>query len=260
MLRLAFRTRLALGATRVPIMQAALSLCDSAGPPRPQFDPLGRPLHELTEPKDAEAKEEGGRRGERGEAEEGIDAPSSARSPRQPWGNFARPDRSDRGGSFVGGGGFGGGFGGRWRARGHDSPPADADMMAFQAYVRRRLGQMDEEMFPAKRSTQAEAELAFLEEQVAEDEMHRKRRKLRSTACPSPTLPDPLHALRLCTRSPGTAPSALSAIVPHCAVRALCTRCASTPSASSEPFAGTLSPIPPRRRSRTPTCRCSTAL
>ena len=155
------RPRLALGATRAPIMQAALSLCDSAGLPRPRFDPLGRPLHELTEAeakeaKDAEAKEEGGRRGERGEAEEGIDAPSSTRSPRQPWGSFARPDRSDRGGGFGGrggGGGFGGG--GFGRGRGHESPPADADMMTFQAYVRQRLSEMDEEMFHAKRSTQA---------------------------------------------------------------------------------------------------------
>ena len=163
MLRLAIlrRPRLALGATRVPIMQAALSLCDSTGLPRPRFDPLGRPLHELTEAeakeaKDAEAKEEGGRRGERGEAEEGIDAPSSTRSPRQPWGSFARPDRSDRGGGFGGrggGGGFGGG--GFGRGRGHESPPADADMMTFQAYVRQRLSEMDEEMFHAKRSTQA---------------------------------------------------------------------------------------------------------
>jgi len=162
------RPRLALGATRAPIMQAALSLCDSAGLPRPRFDPLGRPLHELTEAeakeaKDAEAKEEGGRRGERGEAEEGIDAPSSARSPRQPWGSFARPDRSDQGGGFGGRGG-GGGFGGSGfgRGRGHGSPPADADMMTFQAYVRQRLWEMDEEMFHAKRSTQALAEFALL--------------------------------------------------------------------------------------------------
>mmetsp|Transcript_1348 Transcript_1348/g.3028 ORF Transcript_1348/g.3028 Transcript_1348/m.3028 type:complete len:314 (-) Transcript_1348:187-1128(-) len=187
------RPRLALGATRAPMMRAVLSLSDSAGPPRPRFDPLGRPLHELTEAeakeaKDAEAKEEGGRRGERGEAEEGIDAPSSARSPRQPWGSFARPDRSDQGGGFGGRGG-GGGFGGSGfgRGRGHGSPPADADMMTFQAYVRQRLGQMDEERFPAKRSTQALAELAFLEEQVAEDEMHRKRRKLRDPLAETPS-------------------------------------------------------------------------
>ena len=184
------RPPLALGATRAPIMQAALSLCDSAGLPRLRFDPLGRPLHELTDAevkKDAEAKEEGGRRGERGEPEEGIDAPSSARSQRQPWGSFARPDRSDRGGGFGGrggGGGFGGGVFGR--GRGQESPPADADMMTFQAYVRQRLSEMDEEMFHAKRSTQALAELAFLEEQVAEDEMHRKRRKLRDPLAETP--------------------------------------------------------------------------
>ena len=161
------RPRLALGATRAPMMRAVLSLSDSAGPPRPRFDPLGRPLHELTEAedkedKDAEAKEEGGRQGERREAGEGIDTLSSTRSP-VPWGSFARPDRFNRGGGFGGrggGGGFGGG--GFGRGRGHESVPVDTDMMTFQAYVRQRLGQMDEERFPAKRSTQALTELALL--------------------------------------------------------------------------------------------------
>ena len=60
-------------------------------------------------------------------------------------------------------------------------------MMTFQAYVRQRLSEMDEEMFHAKRSTQALAELAFLEEQVAEDEMHRKRRKLRDPLAETPS-------------------------------------------------------------------------
>ena len=198
LLRLATSSRrLALGATRPPLLRAARSLCsDSASPPKPQFDPLGRPLHELAEAaKEAEAKEAGSRRGERGEPEEGIDAPSGARSQSQPsWGSFERPGGSNRGGGFGrGGGGFGGGFGGRGRGRGNEAPPADADMMAFQAYVRQRLGQMDEEMFPAKRSPQAHAELAFLEEQVAEDEMKKNRRKLRSP--PPPFIyPSPLCA------------------------------------------------------------------
>ena len=223
------RPRLALGATRAPVMRAALTLCDSATTDRPKFDPLGRPLHELkaAEAKEAgheEAKQEGGRGVERGEAEEGIDAPNRTQSPRRPWGSFARSDRAGgfggRGG--VGGGGFGGGGfggGGFGRGHGHESPSADADVMAFQAYVRQRLSEMDEEMFHSKRSTQALAELAsaslglllthslahplarslthsllthlllqalaelaFLEEQVAEDEMDRKRRKLRSAA------------------------------------------------------------------------------
>ena len=153
-------SRLALGATRAPTMRAALPLCDSATRDRPTFDPLGRPLHELKaaeakEAEDEEAKQEGGRGVERGEAEVGIDAPNSTRSPRRPWGSFAR---SDRAGGFGGRGGFGGG--GFGRGHGHESPPADADMMAFQAYVRQRLSEMDEEMFHSKRSTQALAELA----------------------------------------------------------------------------------------------------
>ena len=158
-------SRLALGATRAPIMRAALPLCDSATRDRPRFDPLGRPLHELkaAEAKEAEheeAKQEGGRGVERGEAEVGIDAPNSTRSPRRPWGSFAR---SDRAGGFGGRGGYGGGGfggGGFGRGHGHESPPADADMMAFQAYVRQRLSEMDEEMFHSKRSTQALAEIA----------------------------------------------------------------------------------------------------
>ena len=153
-------SRLALGATRAPTMRAALPLCDSATRDRPTFDPLGRPLHELKaaeakEAEDEEAKQEGGRGVERGEAEVGIDAPNSTRSSRRPWGSFAR---SDRAGGFGGRGGFGGG--GFGRGHGHESPPADADMMAFQAYVRQRLSEMDEEMFHSKRSTQALAEIA----------------------------------------------------------------------------------------------------
>jgi small subunit ribosomal protein S18 len=52
-------------------------------------------------------------------------------------------------------------------------------MLAFQAYVRERLAKMEEQMYPSGRTTRAKAELAWLEEQVAEDEMNKNRRRLR---------------------------------------------------------------------------------
>lgn len=53
-----------------------------------------------------------------------------------------------------------------------------ADLLQFQVYVRQRLGELEKRM-PPRRSTRERAELAFLEEQVVEDNMSKRRRKLR---------------------------------------------------------------------------------
>eukprot|EP00908_Phaeocystis_cordata_P001905 Transcript_12032.p2 GENE.Transcript_12032~~Transcript_12032.p2 ORF type:complete len:303 (+),score=86.66 Transcript_12032:60-911(+) len=157
---LATRSRLAaFSATRAPLLRTA-SLCDSANRPR-QFDPLGRPDHELA--KDAKGGSSG-RDDDDGIEGPSIDAPRA--TPRRPRGSFSR---AERGGGFGGGGGF----------QGRRAPVADADMLAFQAYVRERLAKMEEQMYPSGRTTRAKAELAWLEEQVAEDEMNKNRRRFR---------------------------------------------------------------------------------
>jgi len=57
-----------------------------------------------------------------------------------------------------------------------------AELLQFQVYVRQRLAELEQRM-PPRLSTRERAELAFLEEQVIEDHMNKRRRSLR----------DPLH-------------------------------------------------------------------
>jgi len=57
-----------------------------------------------------------------------------------------------------------------------------AELLQFQVYVRQRLAELEQRM-PPRLSTRERAELAFLEEQVVEDHMSKRRRTLR----------DPLH-------------------------------------------------------------------
>jgi len=57
-----------------------------------------------------------------------------------------------------------------------------ADMLQFQVYVRQRLAELEQRM-PPRLGVRERAELAFLEEQVVEDHMSKRKRALR----------DPLH-------------------------------------------------------------------
>ena len=58
------------------------------------------------------------------------------------------------------------------------SPEDKADMVKFHVYVRQRLGELNQRM-PPKMSTRERAELAFLEEQVAQDAMPMRKRRIR---------------------------------------------------------------------------------
>lgn len=73
-------------------------------------------------------------------------------------------------------GGDGAGF---FRRRDGDLSREDrADLLQFQAYVRGRISEMSQRM-PPRMGTREQVELSFLEEQVVEDSMPSRKRKLR---------------------------------------------------------------------------------
>ena len=74
--------------------------------------------------------------------------------------------------------GDGHGASGQFAARGVLSVRGRADMVQFQAYVRQRLTEMASRM-PQRRGKREQAELAFLEDQVVQDHMPRRKRALR---------------------------------------------------------------------------------
>lgn len=102
-----------------------------------------------------------------------IDAVASGR-------RAGRASREERAGDARGGR-FGSGFGGRGGRADAKTDVRDVgrlDMMQFQAFVRQRLAQMAPRM-PSVLDVRGEAEMAYLEEQVVEDHMPARRRKLR---------------------------------------------------------------------------------
>tara|TARA_B110001452_G_C15215696_1_gene421592 strand:+ start:57 stop:833 length:777 start_codon:yes stop_codon:yes gene_type:complete len=119
-------------------------LSSEVGAPKSTFEPLGKPKHE----RDAAAEEEDDG------ASAVIEGPSTERR---------RPPRAGRAGGFQPGGGGG----------------SDAGMLQFQAYVRRRMAEIDQQMYKTSPTARERAELSFLEEQVIEDHMTSARRKLR---------------------------------------------------------------------------------
>lgn len=70
------------------------------------------------------------------------------------------------------------------------TPAARADLLQFQVYVRQRLGELNQRM-PPRMPLRERAELAFLEEEVIQDHMNRRRRQLRD-----PLKDVPLHDIR----------------------------------------------------------------
>jgi len=58
------------------------------------------------------------------------------------------------------------------------TPAARADLLQFQVYVRQRLGELNQRL-PPRMALRERAELAFLEEEVIQDHMNRRRRQLR---------------------------------------------------------------------------------
>lgn len=58
------------------------------------------------------------------------------------------------------------------------SPNEKADLLQFQVYVRQRLSELSGRL-PPRMSTRERAELAFLEEQVVQDQMPARRRRIR---------------------------------------------------------------------------------
>ena len=108
---------------------------------------------------------------------EAEDATAKPKTPREKSDRFGFWTQQQQQAANMGRVARGGGDGG-YNPNAPISAEDKADMVKFHVYVRQRLGELNQRM-PPKMSTRERAELAFLEEQVAQDAMPMRKRRIR---------------------------------------------------------------------------------
>jgi small subunit ribosomal protein S18 len=156
------------GALRRGAAPALLTrLCSSAPPPKKGWDAASA-IHGIHPEEEAASK----RAAEAASKDAGASSSSSSSGTSR-----AQNRGPPSGGGFRGAGGAGGYAAGRYAASAL-SGSERANLMQFQAYVHQRLSELSQRL-PPRPTTREQAELAFLEDEVIQDHMPRRNRRIR---------------------------------------------------------------------------------